>query len=204
MQRGSGPGIELHACSRGEEALFVSGGKFLLNPHNHTVASDGAHSVEQVARFAERHGVNIALTEHNVPPPTLGGGRWAPGLLPGIEVFTRESVDLVVLGTLPKIRALFEHVVRPRLRHSKPQFRPTTLPMQELLEAVQERGLHCIHPHYATVEGLSILPADQQRAVLETARERTFVEVNAMMTRAANELALALAAEWSLPVISSG
>lgn len=204
MRLGSEPALELRQCTHGEETLFTRDGMFLLNPHNHTVASDGAHTVDEVAGFAERHGVNIALTEHNTPPPTLKGGRWAPGLVAGIEVFTRESLDLVVLGTLAKIRLLFNEAVRGKLQKSNPKFRPTRLSVHELLEAVQHHGLWCIHPHYATVEGLSILPAKEQRRVLETARERTFVELNAMMTDTANHLALALAHEWELPLIASG
>ncbi len=191
--------IRLRECPDGEEGLFTRDGAYLLNPHNHTTDSDGAHDLSRVAGFAAEHGVNIAVTEHNLPPRRL-----APGLVAGMEVLTKEGVDVVVLGALAKVRRLFEERVRPGLKRRNPQYRPVDVPVAALLEAVEAHGLWASHPHYATVEGLSMLSPDAQRAVLETARGRTFVELNALVGARARQLAEELAQEWDVPLLTSG
>ncbi len=191
--------------------LLDAAGLIRVNPHNHSTRSDGRHSVKELADFAERHRVNLGVTDHNVPPEMTGRG-WAPGLLPGMEIATEEGVDMVVLAELQDTHDLFERVVRPRLRGYNWQYRPTTLSIHELVDAVQ--GLvapdgqtplfHLIHPHYATVEGLSMLTRDQQASVLERTRHQAFLERNALMPRAHNDLAEELGQEWGMTVLASG
>lgn len=196
----------------GETILLVdAAGLIRVNPHNHSTRSDGRHSMRELADFAERHRVNLGVTDHNVPPE-MTGRAWAPGLLPGMEIAMEEGVDMVVLGEMHDIHDLFESVVRPRLRGYNWQYRPTTLSIHELVDAVQGPVapdgqtplFHLIHPHYATVEGLSMLPRDQQASVLERTRHQAFLERNALMSRAHNDLAEELGQEWEMTVLASG
>lgn len=193
----------LERCSESGEALYADGrGMVRLNAHAHTVASDGAVTMQELAAIAECHSVNIAVTDHNRPPEPPGG-RMPDGLAAGVEV-NASGVDVVVLGPLERVHRFFARAVRHLLHPQNPIFRPTRARIRDVLAAAREEECHCIHPHYAGIEGLSMLPPEEQFRALEASSGMGFVEVSAMQDPASNGVAEALAEEWALPLLYTG
>lgn len=188
-------------CERtGEELFLHPSGAVLLNAHNHTNRSDGWDPPEKLAEYAMRHRVNQGQSDHNIPPEPRGG-RLQPGVFAVMEVTTREGIDVLVPSTLRSVHAIFEDVVRRNLHPTRPRFSPTTLPIRTLMDAVREQGAYCVHPHYATVEGLSALPHAEQAAVLDVSRTFAFLELNALQSAGNNTLAHRVGQEWGVPLL---
>ncbi|OGJ53923.1 hypothetical protein A3D11_00710 [Candidatus Peribacteria bacterium RIFCSPHIGHO2_02_FULL_49_16] len=198
--------MELLAIAGEDESLFV--GQDLMgkqqirsNLHNHSIRSDGQFSLRKLGAIAEKHSINIALSDHNIPPPD---NEWYPGLVPGTEITVREGIDIVTWGTLREMHSLFEDVIRRKLVGRNWRFNPTKLAIPEFLEALDARHLKCNHAHYGTIEGLSGLPILEQHTILEKSRHFAFLELNALLRAYKNKLACLLAQKWSIPLIATG
>src|SRR5262245_36286609 len=80
----------MHGATSGQTELLV-------DTHVHTHYSDGLASVARIERFCRRHGLGIAVTDHNeIRGSTLMYERERVPVIPGLEVGTEEGVDLLV------------------------------------------------------------------------------------------------------------
>lgn len=202
------PPITYLECPETSEVLVTrpgpNGQEIAINWHAHSIASDGSRTRAELSDIAVHHGVNIALTDHNVPSFYSGGPAIYQGLLEMVEVQCLEGVDIIVMGTRDLIREFFDRHVEKNLQKGGRRIRGRTrLRVKELVEAANGMGLYMNIAHYAGIEGLSLLSIVEQRRILKRMRQ-TFVEHNAHSSDRKNYIALELAREWKLPVISTG
>ncbi len=193
------PADGLLRCTRSVEALYVGeDGLIRCNLHAHTTCSDGIRTVDEVAALAAHARTNIAITDHNRAPRV--DGPWPAGLIAGMEVFCKEDVEIVVLGTLAEMQAIDDELVRPNLGKISSQFLPTTLSIRDLLA----RSRFHIFPHYASTEGLSWLPADVQAELLVLDGGRGMLEFNAVMPQWHQALTAQVAETWDIALVRTG
>ena len=188
-----------------EEALFMGRDqdgvvRIRANLHSHSTHSDGQYSLEELSQFAEKHCTNIAVTDHNV---FAWRHKWLPGLIPGMELTSREGIDFVTWGTQKEMHRLFEDI-RPYRAKRNPLFQPLHLSATEVIAAVRERVPFILHPHYGSVDGLSTIPPDEQQPLLASTHTFAFLEENALLSEQKNALANHVALEWKIPFIATG
>lgn len=179
------------------------------NLHLHTHYSDGAASPEDLKEWAEKHWMNFAHTDHNSP-----GSFWHPndpdrnmyvGEIAGIEVNTKEGVDVVVIGSRSSIVNLFMHHMHGiDFNQHGWKYAKTGMTIAELIEAARALNCRVIHPHYSTIDGLSTIPVEKQHEHLTASKDIGFVESNGQRHRWENTQAEAIAAAYDMPFLRTG
>jgi predicted metal-dependent phosphoesterase TrpH len=90
----------------------------LVDTHVHTHYSDAIASVPRIERFCRRHGIGVAVTDHNeIRGATSVSERERIPVIPAIEVGTEEGLDLLVY--FPEAELLedfFRTAIEPNLR----------------------------------------------------------------------------------------
>jgi predicted metal-dependent phosphoesterase TrpH len=89
----------------------------VVDPHFHSIHSDGADSVAAIARRARQLGIGIAITDHNAIDGALALDRYDDLLsIPGIELTSREGAHvLVYFYRIEDLKAFYSDHVAPRL-----------------------------------------------------------------------------------------
>lgn len=126
------------------EALLRQG-YFLADLHVHSSQSDGLHSLKDIAADCAGRGLSLAVTDHNRIPDLRGlsSGEVA-GLIPAIEVTSRESVDILCyFYDFSALKEFFQTTVEPyRLRPYM-----LSLSCREILIALRSRRCLVTIPH---------------------------------------------------------
>lgn len=126
------------------EALLRQG-YFLADLHVHSSQSDGLHSLKEIAADCAARGLSLAVTDHNRIPDLEGltSGEVA-GLIPAIEVTSRECVDILCyFYDFKALKEFFQAIVEPyRLRPYM-----LSLTCQEILVALRSRTCLVTIPH---------------------------------------------------------
>ncbi len=126
------------------EALLRQG-YFLADLHVHSSQSDGLHSLKNIVAHCTGQGLSLAVTDHNRIPDLEGltSGE-AAGLIPAIEVTSREYVDILCyFYEYQDLREFFQTIVEPN------RLRPYMLSLscREVLVALQSRKCLVTIPH---------------------------------------------------------
>lgn len=173
--------------------------KYRLNPHAHSVHSDGECSMEEIDSIALQNNTHIFVTDHN----TVDGHRdfESPMIGAGFEAKVDSGIDILVLGEREEILELFYQEIESRLDPTNPTYGEISISATELVGLAREMGHEIILPHIGTSEGALMLPADDQQ---ELARKRVLVEYNGRIGKGLNRLAKRFAQKFKLPTIAGG
>jgi|GEM_PF-1804486 predicted metal-dependent phosphoesterase TrpH len=170
-----------------------------FNPHAHSTASDGELTIEQIDTIARLTDTKQIVTDHNTvdahrrfSSDRIGGG---------IEVKTKNGVDILVCGPRNKIIGLFDDHLQSLVDPQNPIFGEINISPVELVGLAREMDLEVILPHPATAEGTTMLSLKTQE---ELARHDPLVESNGRMTRRINKTAKQYARQYGLKLIAGG
>ncbi|PIR54337.1 hypothetical protein COU75_01360 [Candidatus Peregrinibacteria bacterium CG10_big_fil_rev_8_21_14_0_10_42_8] len=172
---------------------------YRLNPHAHSIHSDGESSMEEIDTIARENSTHIFVTDHN----TVDGHRGFVSEMigAGIEVKTNTGVDILVCGNRTNILSLFDDELEHRLDPRNPIYGEVDISAIDLVGLAKEMGHEVILPHIGTSEGMLMLPKNEQE---EVARNKVFVEYNGRIGRGINRLAKRFAQKFKLPTIAGG
>lgn len=97
---------------------FPEQAELLIDTHVHTNYSDGVAGVPRIERFCRDRGMGVAVTDHNeIRGSTSLIDRERVPVLPGIEVGTKEGIDLLVYFSSPQLlEEFYIQAVEPFLR----------------------------------------------------------------------------------------
>lgn len=90
----------------------------LVDTHIHSHYSDGLAGIPRIERFCCRHGLGVAVTDHNeIRGSTSMFERERAPVIPGIEVGTQEGIDLLVyFPDAELLEEFFVGAIEPNLR----------------------------------------------------------------------------------------
>ena len=128
----------------------------VVDLHFHSIHSDGADTVADIVRQAQKLGIGIALTDHNAIDGAVELDRHTDVFsIPGIEVTSREgSHVLAYFYCIEDLKSFYE-------RHIKPNLGPTvmssvSLDVASIVRAAKQHGGLAIfaHPYSAAFTGI--------------------------------------------------
>jgi predicted metal-dependent phosphoesterase TrpH len=173
--------------------------KYRLNPHAHSIHSDGECDMKEIDSIATQNNTHIFVTDHN----NVDGHREFTSSMigTGVEIKVDSGVDILVCGEREEILKLFDQEIEHLLDPSNPIYGTVNISATELTGIAEEMGHTIILPHIGTAEGALILPSDEQE---ELARKRVLVEYNGRIRKGLNRLAKRFAQKFKLPTVAGG
>jgi predicted metal-dependent phosphoesterase TrpH len=173
--------------------------KYRVNPHAHSIHSDGDSTMEQINDIAHNKKTHIFVTDHN----NVDGHKdfESPLIGAGVEVKVDSGVDILICGEREGILMLFEQEIEHLLDPNNPIYGTVNISATELTGIAEEMGHTIILPHIGTAEGALILPENEQA---ELARKRVLVEYNGRIGKGINRLAKRFAQKFRLATIAGG
>lgn len=182
---------DFDAGADGEPLLEVSDIRSEL--HSHTVASDGKHSIEEMAEFAKSRGFHtLAITDHSVSQPIANGldadrlrqhidaVREANARIDGITLMAGSEVDILADGSLDYDDDLLAEldvvVASPHLALKQDPETATA----RLLAAIRHPLVHIIgHPTGRIINRREGLSPDMAALIDAAVEHDTALELNA-------------------------
>lgn len=183
---------EIEAALEGKLPRLIERKDLAGDLHNHTTASDGNATIEQMAEAAMAMGYKyLAITDHSVSS-VIANGLSAERLLKhvkeirrvndrlkGIVLLAGSEVDILAEGKLDYEDAVLAEldivIASPHVSLRQPQDKAT----ERLLRAIEHRYVNVIgHPSGRLINGREGLPLDWPRLYTAAAQTGTAMEIN--------------------------
>jgi hypothetical protein len=143
----------------------------VIDLHFHSRHSDGANTVEEIAKRAEKLNIGISITDHNEIRGSIEISRYGNILsIPGIEITSKEGTHILVyFNNTRSLQEFYKKSVRPYMGYDK--MSSISLTISEIIKRANEFDSLTIFPHpfgsaYAGVCN-SILPKKKQTDLLQ-------------------------------------
>lgn len=170
-----------------------------LNPHAHSIHSDGEVDMETMNAIGIAKGVHIIGSDHNNVDGHRGETFSHVGA--GVELKSSSGVDVVLAGNQRDVVQLFDDVFAPKLNPRNPVFGEIGMPTYRISGIGMEAGLEPIIVHPGTCEGAGVLSRKEQA---EIAKQGPLVEINGRLGDNPNAYASHYARHFRQTIIAGG
>jgi len=144
----------------------------VVDLHFHSKHSDGANTVEEIAKRAEKLNIGISITDHNEIQGSIEISEYDNILsIPGIEITSKEGTHILVyFNSIQGLQEFYKKSVRPYLGYDR--MSSISLALSEIIKRAKTFDSFTVFPHpfgsaYAGVCNSS-LPKKQQTDLLKT------------------------------------
>jgi len=166
-----------------------------IDIHSHSNYSDGINKVSTILKKVRKLGIGLALTDHNEIKGSIAAylSRNDTPIIPGIEVTTKESIDLLLyFYSLSGLIEFYEKYIK-NYKHINPCAK-TKQSITTILEASEKYNCLCIaaHPCVRVLKNLQKNLAKHHLSPLLNNIEGIEV-INSTMKRVVNRRAILLA-----------